>query len=197
MQVRYLTFMLLSFLNHAVNLLLGETTFVVSDGDAVGISGGLVQSKDAQDTVGINIKGNFNLRNTTRSRWNARQHKLAQQVVVLGVSTISFVHFNKQTSFVVRGSGEDLRLLGRNGGVTLDKSRHDTTSRLDTKRMRSNIKEKKVLSLLRSVTRKNGSLDGSTMSNGFVGVDPPVRFFAVKEVGNEFDDMGDAGGTTD
>ena len=63
--------------------------------------------------------------------------------------------------------------------------------------MRSNIKEKKVLSLLRSVTRKNGSLDGSTMSNGFVGVDPPVRFFAVKEVGNEFDDMGDAGGTTD
>ena len=63
--------------------------------------------------------------------------------------------------------------------------------------MRSNIEEKKVLSLLRGVTRKNGSLDGSTISNGLVGVDAPIRFLAVKEVGNEFDDTGDTGGTTD
>ena len=63
--------------------------------------------------------------------------------------------------------------------------------------MRSNIEEKKVLSLLRGVTRKNGSLDGSTISDSFFGVDALVRFLAVEEVGNEFDNTGDAGGTTD
>jgi hypothetical protein len=63
--------------------------------------------------------------------------------------------------------------------------------------MRSNIEEKKVVSLLRGITRKNGSLDGSTISDGLVGVDAFVKFLAVKEVGNEFDDTGDTGGTTD
>jgi hypothetical protein len=37
-------------------------TLVVSDGDVVGLWGGLVQSRDVQDTVSINVKGNFNLR---------------------------------------------------------------------------------------------------------------------------------------
>ena len=60
----------------------------VSDGDAVGLSGALVRGRDVQDTVAINDKGNFNLRNTTRSRWNAREFELAEQVVVLGASTL-------------------------------------------------------------------------------------------------------------
>ena len=37
--VKILTFIFLSFLNHAVNLLLGEMTLVVSNGDAVRLSG--------------------------------------------------------------------------------------------------------------------------------------------------------------
>ena len=75
MAVVNLTFIFLSFLNHAVNLFLEEMTLVVSNGDAVGLSGSLVRSRDIQDTIGINVKfkGNFNLRNTTRSWWNIYQ----------------------------------------------------------------------------------------------------------------------------
>jgi len=104
---------------------------------------------------------------------------------------------NEHTRLVVGVGREDLGLLCWNGGVTLDESGHDTTSSLDTKGKRSNIKEKEVLSLLRGVTGKDGSLDGSTIGNGFVGVDALVGLLAVEEVGNKLDDTGDTSGTTD
>ena len=161
-----------------------------------GLSGGLVRGRDIQDTIGINVKGNFNLRNTTRSRWDVRQLKLAEQVVVLGASTISFVHLNKHTRLVVRESGEDFRLYGGNSGVTLDERGHDTSGSLDTEGNRGNVEEEKVSSLLRGVTGKDGSLDGSTIGNSLIRVDTLVRLLAVEEVGNKFDDTGNTSGPT-
>ena len=192
-----LTFIFLSFLNHAVNLLLRETTLVVSDGDAVRLSGGLVRGRDVQDTVGINVEGNFNLRHTTRSRWNAREFELAEQVVVLGAGTLSFVHLNKHTRLVVRVSGEDFRLFGGNGGVTLNESGHDTSGSLNTEGKRGNVEEEKVLSLLRSITRKDRSLDGSTIGNSLIRVNALVGLLAIEEVGNKFDDTRNTSRATD
>ena len=192
-----LTFIFLSFINHATNLLLRETTLVVSDRNAVGLSGSLVRSRDIQDTVGINVKGNFNLRNTTGSRRNARQLELAKQVVVFGSSTLSFVHLNKYTGLVVSVSGEDFRLFGGNHGVTLDESGHDTPGSLDTGGKRGNVEKKKVLCLLRGVTRKDSSLNCSTIGNSLIRVDALVGLLAVEEVGNKFDDTRDTSGTTD
>jgi len=54
-----------------------------------------------------------------------------------------------------------------NGGVTLDESGHDTvdtSSSLDTEGKRSDIEEKKILSLLRGITGRDGGLDGSTIA---------------------------------
>ena len=193
----YFTFIFLSLIHHAVNLLLGKTTLVIGDGDAARLSSRLVGGGDVQDTVGINVEGNFDLWDTTRSRGNARQLKLAEKVVVLGAGTLPFVHLNEHTRLVVGVGGEYFGLLRRDGGVTLDKSSHDTTSRLDTERKRGNIEEKKVLSLFRGVARKDGSLDGSTIGNGLVGVDALIGLLAAEEVGDKFDDTGDTGGTTD
>jgi NAD-specific glutamate dehydrogenase len=101
-------------------LYLGETTLVVSDGDAARLASRLVGGRDVQDNVSINVEDNFNLWNTTRSRRNARQLKLAEEVVVLGASTLSLVYLNKYTRLVVGVGGEDFRLLGGDGSVTLD-----------------------------------------------------------------------------
>ena len=60
-----------------------------------------------------------------------------------------------------------------------------------------NVEDEKVLSLLRGVTGKDGSLDSSTIGNSLIRVDVLVRFLVVKEVGNEFDDKRDTSGTTD
>ena len=53
------------------------------------------------------------------------------------------------------------------------------------------------MSLLRSITRKDRSLDGSAVGNSLIRIDALVWFLAVKEVGDEFDDTGDTGGTAD
>ena len=54
-----------------VNFLLGESTLIVSDSDFLVFSGGLVHGRDVEDTVGINIEGNFNLRSTSGSWGNS------------------------------------------------------------------------------------------------------------------------------
>jgi hypothetical protein len=110
---------------------------------------------------------------------------------------LSFVHLNKHTRLVVRVSGEDFRFFGGNSGVSLDESGHDTSGSLDTEGKRGDVEEKKVLSLLRGVTGKDGTLDGSTIGNNLVRVDDLVGLFAVEEVGNKLDDTGDTSGTTD
>lgn len=60
---------------------------------------------------------------------------------------LTLEHLNKDVSLVVSIGGEGLR-LGRDSGVMLDKSGHDTSSSLDTKGQRGNVKEEQVLSLL-------------------------------------------------
>jgi NAD-specific glutamate dehydrogenase len=98
-------------------------------GDAARLASRLVGGRDVQDTVSINVEGNFNLWNTARSRRNARQLKLAEELVVLGASTLSFVSLNKYTRLVVGVGGEDVGLLGGDGSVTLDEGSHDTIPR--------------------------------------------------------------------
>ena len=75
-------------------------TLVVSDGDAARLASRLVGGGDVQVIVSINVEDNFDLWNTTRSRRNARQLKLAEEVVVLGARTLSFVYLNKYTRLV-------------------------------------------------------------------------------------------------
>ena len=53
----------------------------------VWLSGGLVQGRDVQDTVGIDIEGDLYLRNTTRGRGDTGELKLSE-VDILGLSTL-------------------------------------------------------------------------------------------------------------
>ena len=85
---------------------------------------------------------------------------------------------------------EDFGLFVGNGGVTLDKSGHDTSSSLNTKGERGNVEEKKILSLLRGVVREDSSLNCSTIGDSLIGVDALVGLLAVKEVGHKFHDTG-------
>lgn len=74
---------LLSLLNHTVNLLLSKTSLVVGDGDGLGLSGALVTSGNLEDSVGIKLERDLDLWDTTGCRWNASQLELSKLVVVL------------------------------------------------------------------------------------------------------------------
>jgi hypothetical protein len=87
---------LFSFTNHALDVILGETTLLVHDGNGLGFttktnsqyrsviqipgihSHSLVSSSNLHDTVGVNLKGDLNLRNTARSRRDRGELKFAE-----------------------------------------------------------------------------------------------------------------------
>jgi hypothetical protein len=52
---------LTSIRDHPLDVLLGETTLIVCDGDLLGLSGGLVASGNVQDTVGIDVESDLDL----------------------------------------------------------------------------------------------------------------------------------------
>jgi len=174
-----------------------KSILTVGDGDLVSLSSALLNGRDVKDTVGIDVEGNFNLGNTTRCRRNASKFELAEQVVVLCASTLTLEDLDQHTGLVVGEGGEDLRLLGRDGGVALDQGSHDTTSSLDTEGQRRDVKKEDLLSLGRSVTSKDSSLDSSTVGNSLVGVDGLVGLLSVEEVGDELLNLGNTGGTSD
>jgi hypothetical protein len=106
-----LTSELLSLLDHALDLVLRETSLVIGDRDLVLnldklntvkpekvttnlLSSRLVLSRDVQNAVGVNVESDFDLRNTARGRWDAAQLELAQQVVVLCHGSLTFVDLN-------------------------------------------------------------------------------------------------------
>lgn len=73
---------LFGFLNHTLNFLSGETALVVGDSDALSLTGTLVNGRNLEDTVGIELEGNLDLGNATRCRGNVGELELAKLVAV-------------------------------------------------------------------------------------------------------------------
>jgi hypothetical protein len=187
----------LGFVNHLLDLFLGETTLIVGDSDLFSLTGGLVHGVDVKDTIGINIESDLNLGNTTGAGGDTAEIEFTEQVVVLGHATFTFEHLNEDTGLVVSVGGESLGLLGGDSGVASNKHGHDTTGGLDTHGEGSDIEEEEVLDLLGTFTGEDSSLDGGAIGDGLVRVDGAVQGLAVEEVGEHGLDLGDTGGATD
>ena len=67
-------------------------------------------------------------------------------------------YLDEHSWLVVRVGGEDLLLLGGDGGVSLDEGGHDTTSSLQTQGQWGHIQKQQVLHLLVCLSAQNGSL---------------------------------------
>ena len=68
--------------DHPIDLLLRQTALVVGGGNAVRLAGSLVLRGDVEDTVGVDVEGDHDLRNTTRRGRDAGELELAEEVVV-------------------------------------------------------------------------------------------------------------------
>ena len=118
-------------------------------------------------------------------------------MVVLGHASLTFVDLDQDTWLVISVGGEDLRLLGWDGSVSADQDSHDTTSGFNTEGQWGNIQEEEILDVAVSFSSEDSSLDCSTVSDGFIGVDGSVQGLAIEEVSEHLLDLGDSGGTTD
>merc|ERR1719222_1387265 len=112
-----LRLVLLSFLDHALNVILGETDLVIGDGDLVLFPGRLLEGRDIEDTVGINVKADINLGLATGHGRDTIEVELPKKIVVTGHGALSLEDLDQHTWLVVSVGGKGLGLLGRDSGV--------------------------------------------------------------------------------
>ena len=182
---------LFTLTDHALDFSLGETT-VGLDGDGLFLAGGLVLGEDVADTVGVDVEGDLNLRDTAGGGGDADEVELAEHLVVGGHFTLTLEDLDADLGLVVGGGGVGLGLLGGDGGVLGDHAGEDTSEGLDTEGEGSDVEEEEA----GDITAEDTTLDGGTGGDGFVGVDTAEGFLA-EEVLDGLDDLGHAGHATD
>jgi len=168
--------------DHLLDFFLGETTLIISDSNLLSLSGSFISSGDIEDTIGINIESNLDLWGTTRCGRNTFKIEFTEQVIVFGHLTLTFVDLDEDTWLIISVGCEGLLLLCWDASVSWDKDCHDSTSSLNTLRERCDIQEKKILDLLRSLTREDSSLDSGSIGYSLIRVDRSVESLSIEEV---------------
>jgi len=97
---------------------------------------------------------------------------------------------------VIGRSREDLALPGRDDGIPRDQLGEHATCRLDTEGERVDVDEEDTVGEA-TFTGENSTLDGGTISDGFIWVDRFGWLLAAEEFLDELLDLGDTSGTTD
>ena len=128
------------------------------------------------DTVGIDVESNLDLRNTTACGRNSVQTELAEGLVVTCKLTLALYNIDIHCGLVVRCCGEDLALLGRDGGISLDQPGSYAAHCLDGQGKRGDIKKKDVACAC--IAGKLAALDGSAKGYTLIGVQVLARLFA-------------------
>jgi len=187
---------LLGILDHLIDLNGRETTNGVGDANGSFAAGGAVLSSDLQETVGIDLKGGDKLGLTTGHGRNAIKFELAKETVVAALSTLALVNREGDRGLVVLDGSEDTRFIRGNGSVTRHNNTEDVTLHCNTQGQRSNIEKEEILGLFGSLTCEDGSLDGSTIGNGFIGINGLVELTTTEVLRDECLDLGDTGGAT-
>ena len=96
-----------------VNVLLRQAALLILDGDGLGLAGALVGGGNPHDTVGVNLEGDLNLRNTARRGRDTSELELAEEVVVLRQRALALVDLNQDGGLVVSGGREAVDMSDR------------------------------------------------------------------------------------
>jgi hypothetical protein len=181
--------MLLSIGNHALDILISQTTLVGLDLSVGGSTSDLVSGTDVEDTVGIQLESNLDLGLSLAGSLDTGNFELSQLVVGSGNGTLTLEDNNINLGLVVIASGVFSAHGARNGGVSGDKHRHHSALKLNSEGKRGNIEEDqvgdntgKVSTSAGTTGLEDGSLHGSSESNSLIGVHRLAKLDAVIEV---------------
>src|SRR5699024_10519480 len=90
------------------------------DGDLLLLAGAQVLGGDLHDAVGVDVEGDFDLRHAARSGSDAAQLEAAQGLVVSSHFPLALEHVDLNGGLAVSGGGENLALVGGDGGVAVN-----------------------------------------------------------------------------
>ncbi|EPY27152.1 NAD-specific glutamate dehydrogenase domain protein [Strigomonas culicis] len=196
-QLAVLLLVLGGVVDHAVDVGLAEAALVVGDGDLVALAGALLLRGHVEDAVRIKVEGDLDLGHAAGRGGDAGEVEGAQGVAVLGHGALALVDLDVHAGLVVRVRGEDLALLGGDGGVALDEGRHDAAGGLNAEGERGHVQQQQTLRLLALSAGQDEGLHRRAVGHGLVGVDALVQLLAAEVVGDEALHLGDAGGAAD
>ena len=145
-----------------------------SDGDLLLLAGAEVLSGYVYDAVCVDIEGNLDLRNAARCRSNAVEGEAAEGLVACSHLALALQNVNLNGRLVISCGGEDLALLGRDGGVAVDQLGAYAAEGLNTEGQRSYVEQQHVLDL----AAENAALDGCADCYALVRVDALEAFLA-------------------
>src|SRR5262249_6353264 len=130
--------------HHAINLLLRELRGATNR-ETLLLPGGFVARRDRENTVGINVEGDVDLRQSTRGGRNAFEPKMAERAIVTRQFALALQYVDVNGALVVIRSRKGLRTAYRDSCVTLDELRHDPTKRFHSKRQWCDVKQHDIL----------------------------------------------------
>ena len=144
------------------------------------------------DAIGIDIEGNLNLRNSTRSSRNLVQGKGAEDPVLGSHLTFALQDLDADLGLAISRSSENLALVSRNRGVARNHLGAHAAEGLDAQGKRSDIKQDDVL----DGSAKNTTLNGGAHGDYLIRVDTLHRLLAAEHLLDCFLDRGDTGRAT-
>merc|ERR1719184_710066 len=81
---------LLSIIDHLLNVFFGQSTLIIGDSDLILLSSRLISSRNVQDAICVDVKGDLNLRDSSGSGRDSSQIELTQVMIILSHSSFSF-----------------------------------------------------------------------------------------------------------
>ena len=135
-----------------------------------------ILSRYIYNTIGINVKSNLDLRNSTGCWRNAVQPELSKGFVILCKLSLTLYHIDINCCLIVSSRREYLALLCRYRCISFDQPRCHAAHRLDRKRERGNIQQQNI-----SGPRIPGqltALNRCTDRHAFIGIQAFARLMS-------------------
>ncbi len=173
------------------DVVFGQITAVLN-GNALFFAGSLVFGSHIQDTVGVEVKGNFDLRNASRGRSNTVQYEAAKALVVGRHLALTLQYMNFYLVLIVCSRTKGLALASWNGSVAVNQLGTDTAHSFDAQRKWCYVEQKNVF----DVTCQHATLDCGTYGYNFVRINT-LHWFLAKDLLDLFLDCWHASHTTD
>ena len=174
----------LGILLHFGNFILREATFISDNGHIFGHVNRFVRRSHFKNTIRIDFKYNFDLRNSSRRR-RYLQLERTQMVVIFCHCSLAFINLNLDNFLVILGGCEHFGHFGWFCSISFNDFLKDATLSFDTNGQRKGINQKNITTIILILSHKHGCLNRGTECDCFIRIDRLIQFFAIEKALNQ------------
>ena len=115
------------------------------DDDLLGTSGAQVAGGDFQDAVGVQVEGDFDLRDASRGTFDTGEAEFADALVIPRHRAFALEDVDLHRGLEIGRSAEDLGVMHRQGGIAVDKAGGHAAHCLNGQGERSHVQQQDLL----------------------------------------------------